>query len=135
MEGWIKIHRQITKHWIWENESYFKAWAAILIFASHKNCRVLIEGELIKCKRGQCLLSLQNWAKLFGKKWTIQKVRSFFTLLQQDKMISIEGLRKTTRVTICNYDDYQNLQQTNNNEITRRQQGDNNIQEYKEYKE
>jgi hypothetical protein len=129
MEGWITIHRKIKEHWIWDDAVYLKAWLAILLTVNHEDNKVLIEGELIECKRGQSLLSLTGWSKCLGKKWTIQRVRTFFNLLKKDKMIEVEGLRKTTRVTICNYDTYQIKQQTNNKEITRRQQGDNNKQE------
>jgi hypothetical protein len=129
MEGWIKIHRQIKENWIWDNPLYLKAWIGILLTVNHEDNKVLIEGELIECKRGQSLLSLFGWSKLFGKTWTIQRVRTFFRLLKNDAMIEVEGLRKTTRVTVCNYDTYQEQQQTNNKEITDKQQGDNNKQE------
>jgi len=33
-------------------------------------------------------------------------------------MINTEGLRKTTRLTVCNYDNYQSEQQANNKETT-----------------
>lgn len=129
MEGWIKIHRQIKENWIWDNPLYLKAWIGILITVNHENKKILIEGELIECNRGQSLLSLMGWSKLFGKTWTIQRVRTFFKLLKDDAMIEVEGLRKTTRVTVCNYDSYQDQQQTNNNETTTKQQPDNNKQE------
>jgi hypothetical protein len=125
MEGWITIHRKIKEHWIWDDATYLKAWIAILLTVNHENNKVLIEGELIECKRGQSLLSLNGWAKCFGKRWTIQRVRTFLKLLKDDAMIEVEGLRKTTRVTVCNYDTYQINQQTNNRQITRSQQGDN----------
>ena len=126
MEGWIKIHRQIREHWIWDDPMYLKAWIGILISVNHEDRKVLIEGELIECNRGQSLLSLTGWSKLFGKKWTIQRVRTFFELLKRDQMIITEGLRKTTRVTVCKYDEYQIEQQTKNKQRTKRQQPDNN---------
>jgi hypothetical protein len=129
MEGWIKLHREIQNHWIWNDEVYFKAWIAILLTVNHKDKKVLIQGELIGCKRGQSLLSLQGWSKCFGKKWTIQRVRTFFKLLKYDGMITVEGLRKTTRVTICNYELYQFDQQTNNTQLTSKQHAANNKQE------
>jgi hypothetical protein len=126
MEGWIKIHRRIKEHWIWDNEIYLKAWIGILLSVNHEDKKVLIQGELIECKRGQSLLSLAGWAKCFGKKWTIQRIRTFFELLKIDAMIETEGLRKTTRLTVCNYDSYQLLQQASNNQTTSKQQASNN---------
>ena len=125
MEGWIKIHRQIQKHWVWSNAEYFKAWIAIIMFVNHEPKKVLIHGELFECDRGQSLMSLQNWVKIFGKNWTIQKVRTFFTLLENDAMICTKGMRKTTCLTVCNYDSYQELQQTNNRQTTDKQQANN----------
>ena len=125
MEGWIKIHRKIINHWIWANPDYVKAWITIILTVNHDDSKVLIHGEVISCNRGQSILSLQNWAKLFGRKWTIQKVRTFFNLLQVDKMICTEGLRKTTRLTVCNYDSYQDEQHTNNTQTTHKQHTDN----------
>ena len=125
MEGWIKIHRQIQKHWIWNNAEYLKAWIAILMSVNHDSKKVLIHGELFDCDRGQSLMSLQNWVKVFGKNWTLQKVRTFFTLLENDAMICTKGMRKTTCLTVCNYDSYQDLQQTNNKQTTDKQQANN----------
>lgn len=125
MSGWISLHRQIQDHWIFDDDSKFKAWVTMLLEVNHTGTKVLIDGELIECNRGQSVLSLQNWAKKFGGNWTRQKVRTFFSLLENDSMINTEGLRKTTRLTICNYDSYQNSQPTDNPQITNRQPTDN----------
>jgi hypothetical protein len=125
MSGWIKLHRDIIKHWIFNKPEYLKAWITIIINANHEEKKVFLEGELIDCKRGQSLKSLQSWSKLFGAGWSIQKVRTFFKLLKADKMINLEGLRKTTRLTVCNYEKYQNQQHRDNTEITQRQHRDN----------
>lgn len=123
--GWIKIHRQIQKHWIWDNPDYLKAWIAILITVNHEDNKVLIHGELFNCGRGESLLSLANWAKTFGKGWSIQRTRTFFNLLEKDKMVNTEGCRKTTRLKVCNYESYQEVQQANNRQKTDKQQADN----------
>lgn len=125
MEGWIKIHRQIKDHWIWNDSFYFKAWIGVLLSVNHEDKKILIQGELIECKRGQSILSLAGWVKCFGKKWTMQRVRTFFELLKQDQMITTEGLRKTTRITVCNYDNYQFEQQAKNKQRTSKQHPDN----------
>ena len=125
MPGWIKIFRDIMKHWIFNNEAYFKAWITMIMTVNHETKKVLIDNELIQCERGQSLKSLNSWVDTFGKNWSIQKVRTFFKLLNDDGMIIIEGMRKTTKITICNYYKYQNIQQTDNTQITHRQQTDN----------
>ena len=125
MSGWIKLHRKITCHWIFQKPEYLHAWITILLKVNHSDKKVLIQGELIECGRGQSLNSLATWTGLFGRGWTIQKTRTFFKLLKNDNMINIEGLRKTTRLTVCNYDSYQDEQHTNNTQTTRKQHTDN----------
>jgi len=125
MDGWIKLHRKIFEHWIMKNPHYFKAWITMLIIVNYDDKKCLIHGEVIECKRGQSILSLDSWVKIFSNGWTKQKVRTFFELLKNDSMIELEGLRKTTRLTICNYDNYQIEQHTNNTQRTRKQHTDN----------
>lgn len=125
MSGWIKLHRQIRNHWVFKNANYFKAWVVIISEVNHKSTKVVIEGELIECKRGQSINSLATWVKILGDDWTIQKLRTFLKLLEKDEMINTEGLRKTTRLTVCNYESYQSEQQGDNKQTTNRQQGDN----------
>lgn len=123
--GWIKIYRSIRSHWIFENEKYFKAWITMIFEVNFEDKKVLIGGELIECKRGQSVYSIETWVKKFGKGWSTQKIRTFFKLLQKDNMIIREGLRKTTRLTIINYDTYQNGQLTANSQLTHSQLTDN----------
>lgn len=125
MSGWIKLHRQIRNHWVFKNANYFKAWVVIISEVNHKSTKIVIEGELIECKRGQSINSLATWVKILGDDWTIQKLRTFLKLLEKDEMINTEGLRKTTRLTVCNYESYQSEQQGDNKQTTNRQQGDN----------
>lgn len=125
MNGWIKLHRQIRSHWVFKNANYFKAWVVIISEVNHQTSKVLIEGELIECKRGQSINSLATWVSILGDDWTIQKLRTFLKLLEKDEMINTEGLRKTTRLTVCNYDSYQSEQQADNKQTTNSQQGDN----------
>ena len=150
MSGWIKLHRKIICHWIFQKPEYLHAWITILLKVNHSDKKVLIQGELIECNRGQSLNSLATWTGLFGRGWTMQKTRTFLKLLKNDAMINMEGLRKTTRLTVCNYDSYQDEQHTNNTQTTHKQQGDNKeittnkndkndknkkIPEYKEFSE
>ena len=144
MEGWIKLHRKIIEHWIFSNPHYFRAWVIMLFTVNYEPKKVLISGNLIDCDRGQSVLSLESWVDLFGvsKKsgsWTFQKVRTFFDLLEQDGMITKENMIKTTRITICNYNTYQEVQQPSNNQVTTKQQPSNNqvttTKERKESKE
>ena len=131
MQGWISLNRAVLNHWVSKDAEYFKAWVTILLEVNHgldsegnlQISKVPIGGELISCGRGQSINSLGSWAKLF--KWSVQRVRTFFKLLESEGMIVTEGLRKTTRLTVCNYDIYQKQQQADNKQTTSRQHSDN----------
>lgn len=127
--GWIKMYRSLKNHWIIDNAEYFKAWFLVLCEVNHKGNKVLIKGELYDCKKGQSVKSLDSWRKVFGTGWTVQKVRTFFSLLEKDQMVNTQGTNKTTRLTVCNYDTYQGGQQANNtqnnNQTTSTQQSNN----------
>lgn len=105
MEGWIKLHRQITEHWIWRDPIKFQWWVDVLLSVNHEDVKVNIGYEIYECKRGQSIMSLQSW----GKRWGVSKetARHFLNLLEKDNMIVRESISKSTRITVCNYDTYQ----------------------------
>ena len=103
--GWISIYRKIRNHWIWQDPVKLKWWIDILLAVNHEDKKVNIGVKLIECKRGQCIMSLQNWAK----RWNVSKgaARNFLELLKKDGMIHTENISISTRITVCNYDIYQ----------------------------
>lgn len=102
--GFICLHRSIREHWIYEDATKLKWWLDILMECNHSDRKVSIGFELIDCKRGQSINSLKTWSEM----WRVDKstARRFFKLLQRDGMVKSENVKKTTRLTVCNYDDY-----------------------------
>ena len=137
MIGWIKLSRDISNHWIWKDETKLKWWLDILLTVNFKDNKILMGNQLVECKRGQSVMSLQQW----GERWKVDKnkVRNFFVLLEKDGMILHENLSKTTRITICNYDSYQSKENDTKTESKRRRNADETqsypIEEGKEFKE
>ena len=108
MSGWIKIHRSITEHWLYTEKrmfSKFEAWNDILLTVNYSEAKCLIKGKLYIIKRGESILSLDNWAKRWG--WDKSKVRRFMDLLKNDGMICLKTDNITTHLTVCKYEDYQ----------------------------
>lgn len=107
MQGWIHLHRSIVDHWIWQDPVKLKWWLDILLSVNHEDNKVNVGMQLIECNRGQTVMSLKN----FSERWLVSRdtVRNFLTLLKNDGMITTENLVKTTRITICNYDNYQSI--------------------------
>ena len=103
--GWIRIHRQIKEHWLWQDPVKLRWWLDILISVNHAPKKVNIGNELIDCLRGQSVKSLKTWAD----EWKTSKdtARNFLKLLEKDNMITLENLTVSTRLTVCKYGDYQ----------------------------
>lgn len=105
MSGWIKIHRDIAKHWISQDMEKLGRWLDLLIMASFEDNKVLVGDKLIEVKRGQMIASCDFLAKRWGcSKSTVFK---FLELLESDNMVERYTERKITKLTICNYDSYQ----------------------------
>lgn len=107
MEGWIKLHRKIQSHWLFTEKrvfSKYEAWIDILVNVNSDSTKMLIGSTVIECARGQSLLSLDGWGKRWN--WNKSAVRRFFCLLESEGMIKTENILKTTRLTVCNYDDF-----------------------------
>lgn len=103
--GWIKLHRGLSEHWIWKDPVKLKWWIDILMSVNHEPCKVNIGVQLYDCGVGQSVMSLASWAE----RWGVCKdaARNYLRLLEQDHMITLENLTKTTRITVCKYVDYQ----------------------------
>ena len=103
--GWIKLHRQLKDHWLWKSEKRLKWWIDVLLTVNHSETKVMVNGHLIECQKGQSIRSLNTWAK----DWNVSKkaVRDYFKLLERDSIISLESVHFTTRITVCKYEDYQ----------------------------
>ena len=148
MAGWIKLHRDIQEHWLWEDEPFSRGQAFIdlLMEVNHEDRKVLFNGELIEIKRGSKITSLRKLGERW--KWSICKVKKFLEQLQKDGMIAYKSDNKKTLVTIENYSVYQSRENTekadkehrnyteqNQNEIkTKSEQNQNETNKnYKEY--
>lgn len=109
MEGWIKLHRTVEDHWVWKNHKYALAWVHCLFRANYKTTKVLIDGELQEVLRGEFITSLHKFAE--EVQMSPQQVRTFWALLEKDSMILKKSTKTSTKITVCNYDSYQDHQQ------------------------
>lgn len=103
--GFISIHRALQSHWIWQDANKLKWWLDILLTVNHTPCDVIIGNEIFTCERGQSLLSILSWAE----RWKVSKdtARNFLKLLEKQHMVECVSIGKSTRLTVCKYDDYQ----------------------------
>lgn len=115
MAGWIKIHRDITNHWIFQDAEKFKWWIDMILLASHEDKKTLVGGRLVDFKRGQIIASLSFFSKRWGR--SKEKVLNFLKLLESDQMIDRCTDQKVTIITICKYEDYQKVEESSPTDI------------------
>jgi DNA replication protein DnaD len=114
--GWIKIFRSVKGHWVWKDPMYFKMWIDFLMRANHKENKVLFDANLILVKRGEFITSQLKLAKEY--RTSRNKIRRFLDLLEDDLMIVQNTTSKYTKITVCNYDVYQDRQPTESQQPT-----------------
>ena len=121
--GYIKLHRKIGD-WIFrKNPITFSVWVELLMRANYEP--KTWNGRIIE--RGQCVISVRNLSESCGL--SVQNVRTALANLQTNKCLTIKSTNKFSIITICNYDSYQCVgdsnQQTNYTETNN--QTNNNI--------
>lgn len=105
MAGWIKVHRQVMDHWIWEDAERFKWWMEIILLTNHTDKKTVIGGELITIKRGTFHTSELKLSDRWGV--SRNRVRRFLQLLEDDDMISTKKTTNGTTIKVHNYGVYQ----------------------------
>lgn len=106
-EGWIKLHRKIMDDPMWLSESFTRAqaWVDLLSLANHKDGYLIVAGERIEIKRGQCGWSMLNLSKRW--RWSRGKTKRFVNQLEIDEKIVQQTNTRNSIITICNYNKYQ----------------------------
>lgn len=112
MAGWIKLHRPIQTHWLWEDKPFSKgqAWIDLLLMANHTDNKFLLGNDVVVVERGTFITSELKLMERWG--WSKTKVRGFLNLLQKECMLEKKTDKKKTTLTIVNYSVYQETQTT-----------------------
>ena len=105
MNGWIKLHKRIRKHWVWEHPDFLLAWIDMLMMANWKDQKRIYKDEIIFIKRGSFPTSLRKLADRWG--FSVNKLNRFIKLLKKDTMIDTHTDYGFTLVKIVNYEQYQ----------------------------
>lgn len=107
MSGVFAIARSSFDHPFFKPERFTEreAWWWLCGAAAFKPMRVRFGRTMIDLERGQCAFASRFLAVKW--KWSEPRVRRFLKRLETDAMVKLEPTRETTRITICNYDEYQ----------------------------
>lgn len=108
-DGWIKTHRKVMSHWLYQEKPFdrYHAWEDLLLSAGYEQTTSLHGNNLLTVERGQLVTSLRALGKRWG--WNQEKVRRFLNLLVSDAMIKVECDTTKTLISIENWDFYQSL--------------------------
>lgn len=133
-DGWVKTFRSILD-WEWftkPNTAHFFQFCIIYANAEDKTWRG------VKIERGSFVSSLHNMRDMTGL--TIQQIRTAISHLKSTHEITCESTNEYTKITICNYEKYQqNIKEVNkesntpinnqstNNQHAEQQTNNNNI--------
>lgn len=106
-EGWIKLHREMRSHWLWDSKpfSYGQAWTDLLMMVNHKGNKVLMDHRLVDVATGSVITSEAKLSDMWG--WSRTKTRNFLKLLEADGMIERITDTKKTTINIVNWAKYQ----------------------------
>lgn len=130
-EGWIKLHRAIQEHWLWDDEPFTRGQAFIdlLLMVNHKDKKIMFNGELIEVKKGSKITSLRQLSDRW--KWSTNKVKKYLEQLQKDGMINYKCDNKKTLITIENYSVYQGQGNTEETQKEHRSDTEENQKKFK----
>lgn len=105
--GYIKLHRDLMDHWIWEDKPFDRgrAWVDLLMLANHKTTKAPYKGEVVEMQAGTVNRSITWLADRWG--WSRDKTRRFLRLLERDGMVTVNATTNRTTITIENYTFYQ----------------------------
>ena len=104
-ESWIKVHRKLQNHWLFENPNYTNIWLVMLFNAQWETRKRVRDGIIVEVQRGELVMSYKTIAL---RSYTTEKmVRNFIMHAKKDGMIESKQGTKTAHLTIINYNKLQ----------------------------
>lgn len=106
MEGWIKLHRKLLD-WEWYSDTNAKVlFLHCLLKANIKDTN----WKGMEIKRGQFFTSNASLSNELGL--SIKEIRNSLKKLEKTGELTFFGASNGTMITVCNYDNYQHLEQS-----------------------
>lgn len=105
MSGWVKLHRSVLEHWVFGDAELFRIWAEVLLRASHKERKMIFNGELVVAPRGSLVVSKIKWAERLGL--SRPRLDRALGKLECDGMIVQQTSKRRTVISVVNYEAYQ----------------------------
>lgn len=119
--GWVKLHRQILRNPIFQNDKLFRVFVYLLLSARHTDGEQLIGDTIVPLKAGQWATGRIAISKDTGL--TQQNVRTAINKLEKLNILTIKPTTKFSVFSIVNWEKYQqDNQQVTNSQPTSNQQ-------------
>ena len=128
-KGYVKLYRSIDEWEYRQDIKTFSVWMRLLTLANHaqKEWRGVFVGI------GECITSVEHLSNFCGV--SIQSVRTALDKLEKSKCIVREGTNRYTKISICNYGFYQNIEDMDVDELNKDEQTLQGFIFYRSYKE
>jgi len=119
--GWVKLHRQILRNPIFQNDKLFRVFVYLLLSARHTDGEQLIGDTIVPLKAGQWATGRIAISRDTGL--TQQNVRTAINKLEKLNILTIKPTTKFSVFSIVNWEKYQqDNQQVTNSQPTSNQQ-------------
>lgn len=123
-DGWIKLHRELTKKSIWQcsKPEQKVVLITLLIMANHSKQDWEWQGKRFICGKGQFITSLDSIALRAGKGVSVQMVRTSLKRFKEYGFLTNESTKTGRLITIINWDTYQSAAEKSTNDLADDQQ-------------
>lgn len=110
--GYLVLSRKLFSSFLWEEKRVFSKFEAFMYLLYHaqygkEQRKVLIKNKILIQNRGELLRSQRRLASDFG--WSQKKVHNWLKMESDNATIGITLESVTTRITILNYNKYQEI--------------------------
>lgn len=122
MSGWVKIYRKIQRSDMYRslNSKQRDIMLQCLLLASHQGNTWEWNGQVITCKPGQFVTSLESIRNCCAKDVSIQNVRTALLKLEKWQFLTSKSTKGGRLITIINWDSYQQVQQSDQQSLQQR---------------
>lgn len=120
-KGYIKIHREILDHPVFDDPVCFKLWITLICMANHKDRRMSIGAKFITVKFGQLLTSRKSLSDKTGIQES--KIERLLKLFKNEQQIEQESHSKYRVITVNKYEEYQIHEHQNEQQVNSKRTG------------
>ena len=110
MSRWVRLQTSVFSHEIFPRETFSQreAWIWLIANAAWKDTTHRVGNTVVDVPAGSLLTTLRNLRAEWG--WgSDHRVRNFLGVLESQSMVAVDTGAGKTRITVCNYGEYQNV--------------------------